>query len=238
MLKENALIINGKSTSDLPFYVAVEEVPSMNITTKKDKIYDLPHVNGMLVSSINAWSAVVEEFTFYLYEATPSDLRAFKAFVGTQGTYSRYNDPNIHRKFIATEITSHPIDLVGGYAIVVSFTCDPFEYEEEQVITLQDGARLINHTTAPMYPRLEFSITSIKDSFIEIGKQKMTFEVMSENVVMECMHGYQDVYEKYGGKKLNGSTRGEFFEIQTGDNLVRLGRGISQIRMTTRWGWI
>ena len=44
MLHDNALIINGKSTADLPFLVAVEENDAVRYAKRKDKIFEKERV--------------------------------------------------------------------------------------------------------------------------------------------------------------------------------------------------
>lgn len=235
MVRYNALTINGWSTADLPFYVAVIEMPGLTMARKKDKHYNQSFSNSVTTQSVDAWETVEQMFVFYLHDADRYNLREFKALFKNQGEFMRYDD-DLMTKYVSLELTSSPMDEYNGYQVDVTFVCEPFEYEPEYEIQLGDS--LLNRTSAPMYPRITCDINSTEQTYLTIGPQTMYFNLESvETVVIECKHGYQDVTNTYGAK-LNSEVRGGFFEIKPGQHGVEMGPGITNVKMLTRWGWL
>lgn len=236
MPKYNELIINGRSTGDLPFFCGVEENSAPTRAAKKNKYHDLDMVNGLVTQTIDAWNSIEKNYTFYLHEVTKTDLRTFKAFIGYSGWLTPYDDPEIHYIFSNATISSEPLDAFNGYTVNVTFTCEPFEYESEKVVTL--GSSITNHTTAPMYPKIVITVNTTSNTFLQIGSQRITFPSgIDTSVTIECKHGLQDVLDK-SGNKMNSKVRGPFFEIVPGTHTVTKGTGITKVEITERWGWL
>lgn len=236
MPEHNALIINGRSTGDLPFFCGVEENSSPTRAEKKNKYHDLDMVNGVAVQTIEAWSPVPKTYQFYLHDATKSDVRKLKAFIGYNGWFTPFDDPDIRYVFVNAVFSSEPLDEFNGYTVTVTFTCEPFEYEPEKVSAL--GSSITNHTTAPMYPKIVIAGMVATSTFLQIGSQRMTFpNGIDTSVTIECKHGLQNVFDKTGNK-INSKVRGPFFEIPPGIHSVTKGSGITNIQITERWGWL
>lgn len=236
MIKLDSITINGKSSADFPFYVAVEEVPGISMPTKKDKIYQHEHMSGAVKQTINAWEALPLEFIFYLYDVTRSELREFKRWFKSEGTITRYDDPDMHYEYLSVSVESKPLDQVGGYEVTATFLCQPFEYEREKELDLE--STLVNHTTAPMYPRLTIKGNTTSESYIRIGNQTMYFKKgIKEGLIIECKHGYQNVFN-LNGTIINNQVKGNFFEVMPGTHPVTKGTGITEVKILTRWGWL
>lgn len=228
--------MNGKSSADFPFFVAVEEVPGLTMATKKDKVYRHDHMSGAVKQSINAWDPIQLEFIFYLHDVNRRQLRDFKGWIKPEGTLTRYDDPDMHYEYISVDVVSKPLDEVFGYEVTATFLCQPFEYEKETEVMV--GSSITNSTTAPMYPKLTIKGNTSSESYIRIGNQSMYFkEGIVEGLIIECKHGYQNVMN-LNGTILNHQVKGDFFEIMPGPNPVTKGPGISEVKMLTRWGWL
>lgn len=236
MPERNALIVNGKSTADLPFFCGVRENSPPARAEKKDQLYDLDMVNGNVVQTIDAWKPVTKQYLFYLHDVTKSQFRAFKAFIGWTGWFSPSDDPGMRYVYQKAVLESSPVDEFDGYEVAVTFTCEPFEYEEERTEEL--GSSIENHTNAPMYPRLIITGDTTSSTFLQIGEERMTFTNGIRNfVTIECKHGLQDVKDS-NGLSINSQVRGPFFEIVPGEHAVTKGTGITSVQMTKRWGWL
>lgn len=236
MPQYNELIINGRSTGDLPFFCAVEENSAPTRAEKKNKYHDLDMVNGLAVQTIEAWLPVSKIYRFYLHDATKADVRKLKSFIGYAGWFTPFDDPNIHYNFVNAIFESEPLDEFNGYTITATFTCEPFEYEPERTSTL--GSSIKNHTTAPMYPKIVIAGMIATSTFLQIGNQRMTFPSgIDTKVTIECKHGLQNVLDKTGNK-MNSKVRGPFFEITPGEHAVTKGTGITKVEITERWGWL
>lgn len=235
MIQLNSLILNGKSSADFPFFVAVEEVPGVTLPVKKDKVYQHEHMSGAVKQSINAWEPLQLEFIFYLHDVTRKHLRDFKGWFKPEGTLSRYDDPDMHYEYISVDLTSKPLDELDGYQVTATFLCQPFEYEREVEVTV--GSSILNATTAPMYPKLTIKGNTTSESYIRIGNQNMYFkEGITNGLIIECKHGYQNVWN-LSGTEINNQIKGDFFEILPGTHPVTKGTGITEVKMLTRWGW-
>lgn len=239
MIDYNSLVINGKSTADLPFFVAVEEVPGLTKAQKKDKLYKLDHVNGAVKQSIDAWETVPHKFKFYLHEANRSDLREFKRFIGYEGYFVRYDDPSIHINFLSAIVSSEPLDEFDGYEVEVEFECEPFEYEEEREVDITSQTEITNDTTAPMYPKVVVEAASASPMYLSIGHQQLSFpKGLNGKYEIECKHGQQNITNLTTGELANDIARGPFYEIQPGSCAIQKSAGFTSIKMTTRWGWL
>lgn len=236
MIELNSLILNGKSSADFPFFVAVEEVPGVLMPTKKDKIYQHEHMNGSVKQSINAWESITLEFIFYLHDVTRSDLRKFKSWFKPQGTLTRYDDPDMHYEYIQVNVSSKALDDTSGYEVTAVFLCQPFEFEKETEVVL--GTTIRNETSAPMYPKIMIKGDTGEETYLKIGRQSMYFKQGVRNgAVIECKQGYQNITD-LNGREINNQVKGDFFEITPGAHTVVKGKGITEVKMVTRWGWI
>lgn len=236
MPKYNELIINGRSTGDLPFFCGVVENSAPTRAEKKNKYYELDMVNGAVVQTIDAWSTIPKSFLFYLYDVTKADVRKLKEFIGFSGWFTSADDPDIRHIFINATLDSEPLDEFNGYTVTVNFTCEPFEYETEKEKSL--GSSIVNHTNAPMYPRITITGSTTSSTFLQIGTQRMTFPTgINGKAIIECKHGIQDVVNG-SGTKMNSKVRGPFFEIFPGTHPVTKGTGITAVSILERWGWI
>lgn len=236
MPEYNELIVNGRSTGDLPFFCGVEENSAPTRAEKKNKYHDLDMLNSVAVQTIEAWSSVSKTYQFYIHDATKADVRKLKAFIGYSGWFTPFDDPEIHYVFVNAVFSSEPLDEFNGYTVTATFTCEPFEYEAEKVSTL--GSSITNHTTAPMYPKVVITGNVATSTFLQIGSQRMTFPSgVDTKVTIECKHGLQNVFDK-SGNAINSKVRGPFFEIEPGTNVVTKGTGITSIQITERWGWL
>ena len=234
MLKINYLIINGSSTQGLPFYVEVEELSAPNKSKKKNKFFETQHANGLIVQEIDAYEPIEKPYKLYLHGVDEKGLRQFKSFITDRGTFTPSNENDLTYYFEDVEMEIKPIDAVGGYEVEVNFICQPFGFEKE--ITEPLGNTIVNHTNAPMYPRIKITGLSANQTYLKIGNQTMYFKEIQDVIYLECKHGFQDAWSS-GGRKVNHEVKGDFFEIQPGTHSVTIGPGISSVEITKRWGW-
>lgn len=234
MFKTNELIINGKSTADFPFLIAVEELDPPQRAERKDKIFETDFSTGYLKQTINAYQGIVKTYKIYLHETSIEEFDKFKTFIADEGWFTPYNDPTRKYYFVKSEMKIEPMDKVNGYQVTVEFSCQPFAMEDEEVKQL--GSQLVNHTNAPMFPLIKITGATGEETFLTIGDQKMTFKEIQDVIYIECKPLYQDAYSS-GGRKVNNEVKGDFFVIEPGTHKVTKGQGISSVEITCRWGW-
>lgn len=239
-LEHNHIIINGESSADLPFLVAVETNAAPVKARKKNIHNELEHVNGVVTQTIDAWEPIQKPYIFYLYDVTMSDVRIFKKFLGNYGEFTPYNDPEIHFNFYGVEFESETRDPLDAhhdnYTINVTFLCEPFEYERERWVT--DIQSLSNFTNAPMWPRLKLYGNTSERQSLTIGRQTITLkEGLEEFVEIECKHGHQTIIDSLG-MEINRQMVGPFFTIPIERDIqVIKSSGITRVDMLQRWGW-
>ena len=232
----NALIVNGLSTKDLPFDCLVETNSPLTMGKKKDILHEGEMVNGVLVQSIDAYEPVEKPYVIYLSQVTKAEMRKFKAMFDPTGWFTPYDDPTIKHYYYSVAMESETLDVVDGYRVTVTFLCDPFEYEPETVVTL--GSSIINHTNAPMYPKLEVLGTVATLQSLTIGSQTMIFKNgIATRAWVENKLGLQNVTNNTGAA-INSQVSGPFFVIPPKKTVsVVKTAGITSVKMTTRWGW-
>lgn len=233
MLRINELIINGKSTADLPFYCAVLELDPPQKSEKKDKLFETDFASGYSKQSVRAYSGIEKQYKFYLYDMEETDIQEFKTFIADEGWFRAWGS-QLKYVFVKSTLEFSHLDDVGGYEVLVTFSCQPFGLQDESTKNLDN--RIYNPTNAPMYPFIEIRGAIGTETYLQIGSQRMTFKEIQDVIYIECKPHYQDVYSS-GGRKLNAETKGPFFEIQPGENEVLKGPGITSIKITERWGW-
>lgn len=234
MFKTNEIIINGRSSADLPFPCAVEELDPPQRAEKKDKVFESDFVSGYLKQSIEAYSGKVKKFKIYLYDIDPEGFNLFKEFIADYGTLVPYNEPHLTYHFVKSTIELQPMDLTGGYEATVEFYCQPFGMEEERTLPLDSSIE--NKTNAPMYPLIKLTGQTSQPTFLQIGKQRMEIKEIQGILFIECQHGKQNAYTT-GGKLCNNHISGDFFMIPSGKHLITKGQGIAGGMITCRWGW-
>lgn len=255
------MIVNGRSTDDLPFFCVVETNDAPKKSEKKDDVFETDYADGYAVQKIDAYSGNERVYNFYLHEVTNKEIRQFKTFVPDEGWFTP-SDDDLKFYFVKSLLEFEPLDSVNGYVCVVTFFCQPFGMEEEtgtiigndamtvvgiewdksssstaeHVYYLQSASQIINHTNAPMYPLVEIRGATGNETFLQIGEQRMTFKEIQDVIYIECKPRFQDVWSS-GGRKINNEVSGPFFEIQPGENPILKGEGINFIKITERWGW-
>lgn len=234
MVRLNEMVVNGKSTDDLPFFCVVEVNDAPKKSIKKDKLYETDFSNGYSRQSVEAFKGYDKTYNFYLHNVEMTDIREFTTFISDTGWFTPSDDRDVKYIYEKSELEFDELDAVNGYVCNVTFTCQPFAMENEHTTDL--GSRVFNHTNAPMYPFIEIRGKTGNPTYLQIGDQRMTFKEIQDVIFIECKHGYQDVYSS-GGRKLNNETKGDFFEIQPGENTVMKGQGITSVKITERWGW-
>lgn len=235
MFKVNELIINGRSSEDLPFNLLISENSAPQRTERKDRLEEFPHVTGVHKQTVNAYSPISKEYKGYMWQVTPYDRRLLKAWLGFEGWFTPSDDPDLRYIYERVTVEFEPVDSQGGYEFKILFLCQPFAYEPEQSLLL--GSTLTNHTNAPMFPRLLIKGKSKEKTYLQIGQQRMTINRLDEPYTIECQYGHQDAWAS-GGRKVNHLVRGDFFEIPPGTHRVYRSKEIKEVRMLARWGWM
>lgn len=238
MITLNELIVNGKSTADFSFDVYVTRNAGYNYAKKKNVLFESTYGTGASKNEINAYPPIEKTYTIHCPFATLQDMREITTWASDSGTLIPSDEPDVFYEILDVNVTDARIHEVTGYLIDVIFTTMPFGYElYEQVRSLKSGDTIINHTNAPMYPRIEVYGTSATEQSIQIGGQVVKIRTLNQKLTIESKPLSQTVLDNTG-RELNSVMSGDFFEIPKGStNQITLSSGISRIEMTERWAW-
>lgn len=227
------MIINGKSTYNLPFYCVVEELDPPQKAKRKDKLFETEHGTGYMKQTVDAYEPVERKYMFYLHNVQWGDIQMFKDFIADSGWFIPFNE-KYRYDYLKSELEFAKLDAVNGYEVDVTFYCQPFAYEDE--VSKKLGTKLYNETNAPMQPKFEIRGTSGQPSYLKIGEQTMHFKSLPGVIYIECKHGHQDAWSS-GGRKVNNLIKGDFFEVPPGVHEVEKGQGITEVTITERRAW-
>ena len=239
MVKINELIVNGKSTSQFPFPVFVEENDGFRLPKKKNSIIETKYTTGGIKETVNAWPPIEKSYVIYCPTATLKDLRQVKLWAKDYGKLVASDDPDVYYEILDTDLSHSKLEPVSGYRIALTFTVQPFGFEHKvKTNTYNSGQVLVNATNAPMYPRVVINGTSNKQTSIAIGKQKIYIANIQGKITIECKFLEQNVFD-HNNARANHVMRGDFFEIlPDSKNNIQLGPGINSIDILERWCWL
>lgn len=238
MFKMNALTVSGKSTSEFPFLVYVEKNDGFRFPKKKNQLTETTYSTGAIKNDIRAWPPIPKSYTLYCPTASLKDMRQIKAWAVDHGELVAADEPDVFYEILDVDIADSPIDDIAGYRVDLVFTVQPFGYElNQESKNYTNGQQMVNHTNAPMFPRINIYGNSSTETTIQIGKQTVRLRYLNEKITIESKPLEQNVYDK-DGRELNSVMGGDFIEIKEGTtNRITLSSGIERIEILERWGW-
>lgn len=239
LIVANALKVNDKSTANLPFPVFVEKNDGFQFPKKKNKLIETEYSTGAIKEAINAWPPIEKTYDLYCPTASLKDMRQIKLWAKDSGKLIAADEPNLFYEILDVSIGNSRIDDISGYRIAVTFVTNPFGYElEQETKTYTNGQKIINHTNAPMYPRIVINGNSNVQTSIKIGSQTVYLKELINKITIESKPLEQNVYDQYNSP-INSIMRGDFFEIpEDSTQSIALGAGITSIQVVERWGWL
>lgn len=235
----NALKVNGKSTADFPFPVYVEVNDGFRFAKKKNKLIETDHSTGAIKETVNAWSPLEKIYELYCPTANLKDMRKIKLWAKDSGQLIAADEPDVFYEILDVDIGHSVIDNIAGYRITITFMTNPFGYEIEQKTKMYtNGSTIVNHTNAPMYPKIIINGNSNVQTSIKIGSQTVYLKEIITKLIIENKPLEQNVYDQYNSP-INSVMRGDFFELPEDSSLkITLGPGITNIEIVERWGWL
>lgn len=239
LIVANALKVNDKSTANFPFPVFVEKNDGFQFPKKKNKLIETEYSTGAIKEAINAWPPIEKNYDLYCPTASLKDMRQIKLWAKDSGKLIAADEPDVFYEILDVSIGGSRIDDISGYRIAVTFVTNPFGYElEQKTKTYTNGQKIINHTNAPMYPRIVINGNSNVQTSIKIGNQTVYLKELINKITIESKPLEQNVYDQYNSP-INSIMRGDFFEIpEDSTQIIALGAGITSIQVVERWGWL
>lgn len=235
-MRLNELILNGKSTADFPFKVYIEEFDDYQIAPRKQTIVSTDYMTGGTKVDMEAWGMIEKEYVLHCPMATKKDMRVLTGWLVHKGELIASDEPDVYYEVLQSRMEKAPLEKVSGYRVHVAFICQPFGFQHKQETRLyQDGSQLVNHTEAPMFPRITVRGSSNTQTWLRIGEQKVYFKQLDRELTIECKYLEQNVFDKYG-TEINSIFFGDFFIIPAhSSNTVEYGPGLTEVLIKERW---
>lgn len=239
MARDNALSIDGVSTNDFDFKVHVLSNDGFRFPEKKNRLVETDYITGAIKDEVKAWSTIDKTYIIHCLTEDFKNLRQIKLWAKDHGKLIAADEPDVYYEILDVDIAHSNVDKLRGYELEVTFTVQPFGYEHEMPInTYYDGQTLINHTNAPMFPRIKIIGNSNEQTELTIGDQTIYLKKLVNAVTIECQYLEQNVLDQYDSPA-NSIMRGEFFIIpKDSENKITFEDGIERIEITERWGWL
>lgn len=239
LIGSNALKVNDKSTADFPFPVFVEKNDGFHSPKKKNRLIETDYSTGAIKEAVNAWPPIEKEYEIYCPTASLKDMRQIKLWAKDSGKLIASDEPDVFYEILDVNIGHSVIDAIAGYRVAITFITNPFGYElQQKTKTYTSGSKIINHTNAPMYPRIIVNGNSNTQTSIKIGSQTVYLKELINKLTIESKPLEQNVYDQYNSP-INSVMRGDFFELpEDSTQTITLEAGITNIEVIERWGWL
>ena len=187
--------------------------------------------NGNVNIFEEAFDSYSRTFTFQCNSREKMDL-LISRFYGTDMKLELWTRPD-HFIYIDFKNTV-PVKRLADNQWQCKFQCDvqPFKYLKNfptQVFTRSGTITNVGNWRSE--PKI--IIEGSGNTTLTIGNQVMRLN-LDTRMVIECRHRFQHVLNKENQLAIS-STRGGFFEIETGLQAVVLGDGITKVTIEPRW---
>ncbi|HFI0358107.1 TPA: hypothetical protein ACGOWA_001261 [Streptococcus suis] len=182
--------------------------------------------------TIEAYDEVDRVLTFHC-ASLEAVRQLIKLFKGLDKRLEFWHIPNSFYYF-DYKSSSYKINHKCSWDVSIKISLKPFRYlsEVEDIVLTQSGA-ITNIGDIFSEPRIE--VFGNGTTSLTIGKQVLRLN-LDTKAVIECRHGYQNIYDKNGVIKNSIRISGPFFEIpaQVTSGVV-LGSGINRVVIHPRW---
>lgn len=235
----NQIVVNGSSTLDFPFETVVVENGGFTYAKKKNQFAESDYLTGSIKTEVKAWAPIEKSYKLFCYTNDVAQLRIVKMWAKDSGALISSDEPDVFYEILDVEIEDSKRDGKPYFILEITFTCQPFGFELNQLTrTYKTGDKITNHTNAPMYPLITVFGTSNTQTSIKIGNQTVYIAKLIDKLIIENKYLEQDVRDR-NNAQANEVMRGDFFEIPADStNTITLGNGIDRIEILERWGWL
>lgn len=145
------------------------------------------------------------------------------------------DDPEIYYKIKSVSIEDAANDIAEYGSFTVTFTLDPFAYEETDIITVSQQTTLNN----PGYEAAPYiKCYAAGNGNIYLGEQVIAIKDINGTIEMdsELMNAYRN--DDGLITNLNNHMIGDFLLIPPGSSTISFDGAISKLEIDPRWRWI
>lgn len=226
----------GKN-SYLDFDIHVEKRPTMPSPKRRVSYLTVPGRNGSLRYDENAFEDITLAVECGIIGDVYSKIDEIRAWLLGSGenslSFSFQND----KCYLAQVVNSIDFEVslrrIGKFIVV--FNCRPFKYATNNapVTITSSGTNLINTGTLMSEPIIE--VFGSGDITLQINKQSVTLIGVSGKIILNSV--LQDAYDDMLQNQ-NSKMRGEFFDLQVGNNYISWTGNVTKLVITPNWRWL
>lgn len=240
MIKRNALVIGGTSTTSFSCKIIVETSPSLMIGRTKTILQEHRGISGALVQSNKNRSTIDKTYQIYLVNPSEDELNRFSALLAKEQFWLENEQEKSTRLWCyKVEVDSFEKDKRGVYGLEAHFICHPTRYfkkSDSQEFTQNGTLKL--QGTALAYPKITLNGQSSGATNFTIGSHVIRLANLPGKLIMENSPN-KPSFKTTAGRSIQWS--GDFITLDPngGQNLgVVLGADITSLTIETVWGWV
>lgn len=232
------VIFNGISSKDVG--LEVESYPEYASPKRKYSTVTVPGRNGDLIIDEGAWENTTRSYSVSvgsLHRRYTDMVNRVTEWLHSTNTYARLEDsyePEYYRMAVFLEAINFSNIVNQGAKATVEFNCKPqrFLKSGEEVLTLKNGATILNPTGFPSFPLLQ--ITGTGSGRVVIGTYSVDITDIGGSLTIDCdmLNAYSGTMNKNSVIKLGNPT---FPRIEPGDITIGYSGGITKLEVTPRW---
>ena len=230
---ENYVIFNGFDTTELGL---IEELPYVDKAEKNVEFIEIDGRHGFLTLDKNNYKPIDYSFKIIIKGKEKLDLLKTN-FKGSGRLILSYNPDRYYNATVISTITFER-QIRDVYVCEVSFLLQPFAYELIlQTFMYNAPFHLVNHTNTTARPIIKIYGTG--NGVININGNQIILKNINE-CVSGCLILNFELEEAYDfdNNLKNSSIKGDFLELQEGDNTIFFTGDIAQIEIIPNWRWL
>ena len=229
----NFFVFDGKPSTDFETYIASSDMfdaPERDMT-----VISVPGRSGDLSIDNGRFQNGSRTIQAYIPKDMRTNLDGLRRWLLSKTGYCRYEEaerPQEYKKALFQgPFTVGTSDRVGA-ELQLTFNCMPQRFLKSGEIphTFLGSGSIWNNTEFPAKPLIRVYGTGV----LGIGSETITITSNPGYIDIDCE--MMDAY--YGGTNCNGMitlSSGEFPVLESGNNGVSLGNGITQVVITPHW---
>ncbi len=230
---KNVFIFDGKSSGDYGIYISGGQ--TFNAPERDVESIEIPGRNGNLTISRNRFKNIMVPYPVFVHKRFNENVAAARAWLLGSDGYCRLEDTYHPDQYRMAQFNG-PIDFEMRFLnysgeTTLTFNCKPQRWLKtgEQVIQCSNGDSILN-SGFPALPLIKVSGTG--GGYLYVGACVVQILSLDEYVILdsETQNAYKGTINK------NGTIAApEFPVLQTGENTIYWGGGITAVEITPRW---
>ena len=230
---KNVFIFDGKSSGDYGIYISGGQ--TFNAPERDVESIEIPGRNGNLTISRNRFKNIMVPYPVFVHKRFNENVASARAWLLGSDGYCRLEDTYHPDQYRMAQFNG-PIDFEMRFLnysgeTTLTFNCKPQRWLKtgEQVIQCSNGDSILN-SGFPALPLIK--VSGMGGGYLYVGACVVQILSLDEYVILdsETQNAYKGTINK------NGTIAApEFPVLQTGENTIYWGGGITAVEITPRW---